>query len=646
MNKNYVGFFNCTTKEELNSFKEELLEYPNDCQKLLMRSRRFVSGEYLFDNEWDMERTHESIHWQLAEIQWGDSPNNDPEWNYMLNRHRFLVDIGLAYLLTEEEIYKRYLADFLQAFIEHNPLNEQTKGYSWRTIDVGLRVVHWLKLLEIHRHFPLFTPELAQRMEEEISHHGKYLYDHLSIERGQSNWQVLEIAGLYSISLAYHEWASASDWRVASLAYLEESLALQVEEDGMQREQSFMYHNEVLLSLLQIIQLAQRNQQEIPELILNYAKKTTQAAASFVKPDGKQPVYGDSDLEDMTGLLQYAEGIVSPSSFAKKRPTFFAKQSFGYGEFPLENKFLSVFSVHHFQQAGLMIAKTPEDYTLFKCGPLGGGHGHDDLLHVSYTHRDKDILIDSGRYSYEVSKGRLDYKAPYAHNTIVVDDQNFNHHTDAWNSEKVASPINQKLLSHSGIHFFEGGHLGYFDLSDPVYLNRKLIHFPEGFCLISDSYFCHGAHNICTYFHFNSNDVQLTQRGLILEDLDFELISLDERMKATIEDTVVSPTYNETKSICCGILKKEIQRTDTSSYVLAPQGLIQNVEQLPVYAEDQKQSPNVVEAIKFTFEEGTQQLVILQHQEPNVGRRAYRIEGKYYYGRIMVVKDNKRMVLY
>ena len=39
-----------------------------------------------------------------------------------------LVDIGLAYLLTEEEIYKRYLTDFLQAFIEHNPLNEQTKG--------------------------------------------------------------------------------------------------------------------------------------------------------------------------------------------------------------------------------------------------------------------------------------------------------------------------------------------------------------------------------------------------------------------------------------------------------------------------------------------------------------------------------------
>ena len=67
---------------------------------------------------------------------------------------------------------------------------------------------------------------------------------------------------------------------------------------------------------------------------------------------------------------------------------------------------------------------------------IGWGHGHDDLLHVSYTHRDKDILIDSGRYSYEVSKGRLDYKAPYAHNTIVVDDQNFNHHTDAWNSEK------------------------------------------------------------------------------------------------------------------------------------------------------------------------------------------------------------------
>ena len=59
----------------------------------------------------------------------------------------------------------------------------------------------------------------------------------------------------------------------------------------------------------------------------------TQAAASFVKPDGKQPVYGDSDLEDMTGLLQYAEGIVSPSSFAKKRPTFLQSNRLVMGNF-------------------------------------------------------------------------------------------------------------------------------------------------------------------------------------------------------------------------------------------------------------------------------------------------------------------------
>ena len=123
------------------------------------------------------------------------------------------------------------------------------------------------------------------------------------------------------------------------------------------------------------------------------------------------------------------------------------------------------------------------------------------------------------------------------------------------------------------------------------------------------------------------------------------MISLDQGVKTTVEKTVVSPTYNETKSICCGILKKEIHGTDTSTYVLAPRGLIQKIEQLPVYAEDQKQSSNVVEAVKFTFKE-EQQLVILQHQEPTIGRRAYRVEDKYYYGRIMVVKDNKRMVLY
>lgn len=40
------------------------------------------------------------------------------------------------------------------------------------------------------------------------------------------------------------------------------------------------------------------------------------------------------------------------------------------------------------------------DYLHFKCGSLGGGHGHFDKLHVDLSIAGEDVLIDSGRYTY------------------------------------------------------------------------------------------------------------------------------------------------------------------------------------------------------------------------------------------------------
>ena len=39
-------------------------------------------------------------------------------------------------------------------------------------------------------------------------------------------------------------------------------------------------------------------------------------------------------------------------------------------------------------------------FTYMKCGPLGSGHGHADLTHISLHYRGCPILVDSGRYSY------------------------------------------------------------------------------------------------------------------------------------------------------------------------------------------------------------------------------------------------------
>ncbi|MGM0125883.1 hypothetical protein IGI37_003284 [Enterococcus sp. AZ194] len=642
----FKGFFNCSTKEELLQFQSELwADYDEECRNLLKRCQRFVSGCYLFDNEWDMEKTQVPVYWTIDEINWRESPNGDLEWNYMLNRQRFLVDIALAYLLTNESCYQRYLERFLEAFLKDNPLNKETEKVSWRTIDVGLRLVNWLKIFEVHRFVPIFSDSIFAKLEKEMVTQAEYLYENLSIERGQSNWQVIEIAGLYAVSQAFTHLPQSHKWQEASLFYLEESLRLQVEEDGLQREQSFTYHNEVLLCVLQVIQLTQRANKEVPAAILIYAEKLIGAASLFVKPDGQQPAFGDSDKEEMTGLLQYAEALLTKATTKTMAPNFFAKCSLGKGLFYVTNQFLIQKATYHFPQAGIMIAKNPKSYHLFKCGPLGGGHGHDDLLHFEYAYEGKELVVDSGRYSYEVSKKRLAFKAAKAHNTIVVDNQNFHQHTDALGSQRVATPLNQKLVEKQGIQLFEGGHLGYFHLSDPVYVNRKLLHFPEGFSVISDSYLCQKAHEIQTFYHFHSMDVQIKRQSFYSSELDFELFSLDEASRLEVEETVISPEYNALQPIKCGIVKRAIQGTSVSTYVMSPQNTVKKIERVPVYSDHLKLDNHVVEALRIHLKNGQQMLVIIQHLEPNNGRRAYQVEGNYYYGRVMIITENKTIVL-
>lgn len=654
MKKNFSGFYNCRSKEELKIFKEELLtDYPNECKALINKSDRFVSGIYIFDSEWDMERSFTPVKWEIKNIKWFETPNADLEWLYMLARHNFLVDVALAYMLTEDEKYSDYLEEFLREFLKYNPLNEFTKNYSWRTIDVGLRMVSWVKLLELNQYLPLLSKELTALIEKECLVQGKYLNGNLAISRGQSNWQILEIAGLYAASVVFEDNPTFKKWRENSWFYLEKSLNLQVEADGIQREQSFMYHNEVLYCLLEILQLANRTGDALNQTVVSYGEKLAKASSIFVKPNGLQDVYGDSDVEDMTGMLSYAEVILEekePLNEAASLLPIFTKLALGKGQYLIENKYFLQKAGHFFLQVGIMVTKDETNYLLFKCGPLGGGHGHDDLLHFDYTFKGQDILIDAGRYTYDWNKGRLPFKEAKAHNTIIVDGKNFNQHTDPWNSLKTATPFNQKYVQKEDVSYFEGGHLGYFDLSDPVIVNRKLLHFKEGYTLISDEYFCQKEHEITTRFHFATQNLKIVDAAFAANDLNFSLNSSNEDAQFLIEEKEVSSYYNERHFAKSALVKKQITGTSVASYLLYPTNLVITFKKIPIYAEDILLEDNICEAFKLELAEGKTQIIILQHQEVNFGRRAYQVEGNYYYGRVIVIdnpgENETRKVLY
>lgn len=635
--KGFINNVNHLFLEQLN--KENQLEL----KELIKRADLFVDGKYVFQNDWDMEKTNKIEILNLKEMDWNYNPEGDPEWTYMLNRHAFLLDVAVSYRITNNKKYLNYLKKILLLFVKDCPLTVENKKTSWRTIDSGLRVVNWVRVFEVVSLNELFEESEQNLIIKSLEEHLNYLSKELSIERGQSNWLVIEICGL----ILGEFFLGINNYLETSLDFLKIALELQIEEDGLQREQSFMYHHEVLLCVLMIIHILKRNKQSIPPWLKTYAEKMTNASVGIMTGHGKQVAFGDSDIESMIGILEVAEIVLSrpflPMNLKKSKTTLFTKLFVGLNN-EIFSKRLSRLVSKNYKNSGISILRNNKnsDFTLFKCGGLGGGHGHDDLLHVALEFDNESILVDSGRYSYEVTHNRLLFKEAKAHNTITINRQNFNQHEDAWGTSKVSTPINQKFSSIENIHFAEGGHLGYFN--EGTFVNRKVIYIEDGIWLISDEIFTNKEMIVDSHFHFATDNLKKNESGYSYSLSNGETIEITASLgdgKFIKEDCLISPEYNSYYSSKKLRYERKINQTNIQTFIFKSNKIKKQIKNIPVFSSGEEMSKEIVEGFVLIDEKGNKEYLIIQHQEPNEGRRAYQIDGQYVYGKIVYTKLDK-----
>ena len=91
-NNNYLR----VSKEDVSYIK---LHYKKEVEKTIKVADEVLNHYFIFRYDWDMEKTNISYQFK-KEIDWSAIPNGDEEWCYMLNRHRFWIALGKAYLLT------------------------------------------------------------------------------------------------------------------------------------------------------------------------------------------------------------------------------------------------------------------------------------------------------------------------------------------------------------------------------------------------------------------------------------------------------------------------------------------------------------------------------------------------------------------
>jgi hypothetical protein len=136
-------------------------------------------------------------------------------------------------------------------------------------------------------------------------------------------------------------------------------------------------------------------------------------------------------------------------------------------------------------------------YLLFDCAPWGGGHSHQDRLQV-ICYAGRDLLLDSGQYSYDQPLASKYFRRSVAHNVILIDD----------GEQPDSDP--QVLSWHTAPQFdFVSGSITGKGLTH----QRSVLFVKPGYWVVVDHVTGEGAHRLTRLFHFPRVGIQTTDNA-------------------------------------------------------------------------------------------------------------------------------------
>ena len=376
---------------------------PQAAADALARAGEICGHTFLFRDHWEMEPTREPVHFD-GPVVWDAVPAGDPEWIYALNRHTIFVNLGKAWQYTGQARYLDAFVSLLGDWLDRVPRTPASENTTWRALEAGLRPENWLRALGLFG--PAVPEALGRRIDESLAAHGDYLARAHGPFQRLSNWGAIQAHGLFLIGL----WLGRADWQALALGRLAENLRHAVLPDGVQWEQSPMYHCEVLHALLDTLLLAERNGIAVPPLLPEKARAMCRALAVWAAPDRTILPQGDSDVIDAgdllaAGALLFRDPLLAAAArgplceetlwdFGPDAPARLAALPAAWPDCPSQK----------LEASGNYILRSgwgrEDTWIHFRAGSLGGGHGHADLLHVDVYHGGEAVLTDAGRGTY------------------------------------------------------------------------------------------------------------------------------------------------------------------------------------------------------------------------------------------------------
>jgi hypothetical protein len=481
----------------------------------------------------------------LAPMQFGKLLNyrdpslvGDIKYLWEPSRHLELVTLAQAFVVSREPRYAQGVQVLLESWFDQCPY---PLGVHWASsLEHAVRLLNWSVAWQLLEYAGWLTlPEhsaFRQRWLDGVFRHQAFIAGHLSGHSSANNHLLGEYTGLFVATITWPLWSNSNAWHKMSRAGLEREALLQIDEDGVNREQAVWYHHEVADMLLLAGLAARATGIDFPTRYWQRFESMLAYIASLMSVSGRLPMIGDSDDAVMVrfsgaaefdvyrSLLATGSVLFRRSDFAAKAGAFDDKSRWLLGasaevEFDRQRALAmtgdpnSSYARRAFEQSGYWVFgdrldEADEVRIIADAGPLGylsiAAHGHADALSFTLSCCGRELLIDPGTFAYHtVPQWRGYFKGTSAHNTLRIDglDQSVSGGSFLW-------------LRHAGARLLEASsdgrravwtavHDGYTRLADPV-SHMRTIEFDKVARQIhvTDQLECLKTHEVEMFWHF------------------------------------------------------------------------------------------------------------------------------------------------
>ncbi len=346
-------------------------------------------------------------------INWSyKGTKNDKEWAWFLNRHHHILCLLEAYQKTGFLDYVECINNHIIDWIIASPSQTNRQIWAqWRGLEVAYRLINWASVFYQLQQVDEFNPTTRILILSSIPHHAYYLR---YLHAWGANWLSREMNGLATAALYWREFKDSQKWLNYASEIMFNTINEQVYPDGVHKELTSHYHWITLWDFQNFSNLLENHQKLVPEQFKTSLEKMWNYLAYSMRPSGYGLLNNDSDLDDNLHRVMAHIDLYN-------RPDWRYITTHGkLGEKPPGEPSMI------FPWAGHVIMRNSWNrdahWAFFDVGPLGiNYHVHKDKLHLSIAAYGRDLLVDSGRYSYVRDKFWQYFRDSASHNVILID---------------------------------------------------------------------------------------------------------------------------------------------------------------------------------------------------------------------------------